>query len=451
LPVGDPARCPQRCVSDGIAFTRAALGLDPTEEQAKYPGDPEKLLAGLKADGEPAGGTVELVPLERLVDELSVGPAPPTLLVDVQGHFHLLLGKIDVDGQSFFEIAHGPSVRLLATAEMTGTAFASAWQPRGANTGIPVNVGKGSVRLDKVLHNFGEIKPNSNLECTFQITNTGSCPVELARPVTSCKCTSTVLTDSTKLQPGATIPLGVAMRSGDLGCFRQSVFLKFREKDNSVPRQLALSLYGFQRQLKRLSTNKLDFGVVIPNRSYSRTVSIEEVATDRFALTGFEPGKLPLTHKIEDAVGPEGYRLYRVVFELTPDDAMAGKQTGQAVIITDGRFSPEVVIDVAFEVPPLVSVRPSILAFGDVPVGKPVERRVRFEPRTPGPVAVQIDTAPQGADVRLEESSDGNSEMIVTVSLAKAGIWQGTIKGSARVSGRAFAVEVPCVAVGVEP
>ncbi len=324
------------------------------------------------------------------------------------------------------------------------------------NQGIPVHVGKCIVRLDKIYHNFGEIKPNSKLECTFRITNTGRVPVELGKPITPCTCTSTLIQESTKLQPGTTLPLGVSLQSRNVAGFQHLVLLRFREKEGSLPRQVSLSLFGSQRELKRISTNMLNFGIVIPGRSYSRTVLMEEVATDRFSIKGFAPGKYPITYKVEEKIGSEGYHLYRIVFELTPDDTLIGKQDGQIMLMTDSRFAPEVPIDLAFEVPPLLSLQPSILSFGDVYVEKPVERWVRFVPRTAGHVSVEIDTPPPGVKVRIGESSNGQTELYVTLSLPKTGtwketgIWKGTIKGKARVGERTLPIEIPCVAVGIE-
>jgi Protein of unknown function (DUF1573) len=452
LPVGDPARCPEKCFSDGIAFARAALGLDPTEELRKYPTDPEKLLGTLKSEGESVGGAIYSVPLESLLDNLSVGPAQPTLLVDENGHLHLLLGKVDVDGQSFFQTVHGSSPpQLFSKQDILSAGFSSAWQLSGGNKGVPVGVGKCIIRFDKMFHNFGEIKPNSKLECTFLITNTGAVPVELARPITSCSCTSTLITESTKVEPGATIPFGVSMQSGNTGSFRQLVILKFREKEGSLPRQVVLSLFGCQRELRKLSTSRLNFGVVIPGHSYSRTVLIEEVVTDRFSIKALDSGEYPLTYKVEETISLRGCSQYRVLIELTPDDRFVGKQAGQITLVTDSRFAPNIPIGVLFEVPPLLSVRPSVLAFGEVYLGRSAELSVRFEPRTPGRVAVEIDPPPQGVNIRIRESSDGQPEMTVTLSPPRMGVWSGTIKGRAKIDGRALPFEIPCVAVGKEP
>jgi len=117
FPGGDPKRCPDRCLSGGMAFARAALCLDPTEEKGRRLTDADQLLGVLKTESESTGSSIVSVPLEGLLDQLPVGPAQPALLVDEHGHLHLLLGKIDVDGQ-FFSRSHmavlllGSSLRL---------------------------------------------------------------------------------------------------------------------------------------------------------------------------------------------------------------------------------------------------------------------------------------------------------------------------------------------------
>lgn len=47
-----------------------------------------------------------------------------------------------------------------------------------------------SLKFDKVLHDFGNIKPDSENSCKFKVTNTGSKPLIIQNVEASCGCTT---------------------------------------------------------------------------------------------------------------------------------------------------------------------------------------------------------------------------------------------------------------------
>jgi len=443
-----PQICAEHCLPKGIALARAALGLDPTVRDERIPTDPSQLFRLLSDESASSGGVIESISVESALNEDLHRQAPHTILIDERGHLHTLLGSITVNGHVLFQLIHGNSaVDLRSGDELLQAGFKSAWRCSSRLEGIPVKVGASIVHFDRICHNFGEVKPNATLTCDFTITNDGQSELVFGKPTTSCSCTTTQLDESTVLRPGSTMPFSVTIRSTNTISLRQSVLLRIVEKQTKASQLVELMLFGSQRELKRISPTILDYGVVIPGRSCSRTLTLQEVATDRCALLSIDPGKLPIVCTVEETPDPQGYRLYKVRCELSIDEAAHGKSAGSLLISTDSSFSPTIKIPIVYEVPPPVSLYPSILALGELPIGKTVQRRVRFKPRTPVPFSIHVSTTPPGVNTEIAKVNT-ELELVISATVNEVGIWHAEIKGRVNLEECTIPFTIPCSAVG---
>jgi len=360
---GKPTECAGRCIPSTVYVACAELGLDLMELGEEIDGGPSDVFLALKTHSEATGGSVRSVSVAKLMDELKNGPTPPTVLAHENGHLHLLLGALDVDGHLMCQLVHGDmAVSLVSKAQILRAGFQEAWQFEKTVEGVPIRVGSGTLRLDGVCHNFGEVKPDEEFECAFTLSNVGDTPLVLGDPRSSCSCTTTSSWENAELAPSQTKNLGVAFRSTSAPSQRHSVFLTCFEKGTGVSRQVELFLFGSQRKSMVVTPTRLDYGRVVPGESYCRTVCLREVPTDRFVLKNVDLGELPIVHEIEETKGEDGLAVYRIRLRLNVDDGSSGQNAGNLGLTTDSLVRPQVTIPVKFETAAPVRAVPSVVS-----------------------------------------------------------------------------------------
>lgn len=445
---GSPGECAARCIPVTEYIARAELGLDPIELGKETSGDYRAVFRGLKTQSKATGGIVRSVSVAELLHELKEGTMRPTVLVDKKGHLYLILGVLNVDGEFMCQLVHGDMpVSLVSKAQITHAGFQEAWRLERKAEGVPIHVGSGSVRINKVYHNFGEVNPDKKLECTFSLKNVGNTTLLLDKPRASCSCATTSALENTRLGPTETKVVGVAVQSTNAASQRYSVVLRFFEKGTGVSRQVELLLIASQRKSMEVAPARLDFGLVVSGRSYSRTVRMSEVPSDRFVLKKVDAGKLPIVHEIEATKDKDGLATYRIRLGLEVDDRWSGKHTGELGLTTDSHVRPQVTIPVEFEIAPLVRAIPSVVSLGSVVIGESRQERVRFVSRNGEPLVVEIQSAPDECSVELDEKSNP-PEIIIITKLNEPGVWEGIIKCNVQASSREEVIEIKCVGYG---
>lgn len=445
--LGDPADCSATCISTIGALARAELGLDPAWPDHTIPTDAKKLLSMLREAAKSVDSSIQAVPVEEVLSNMVASTIPPVVLVSRDDHLCLLLGAIDVDGELMYQLLHGDSAVTLATkAKLLKAGFKEAWRLKGKGAGVPIEVGTScELLVNRVLHNFGEVKPDESLHCKFQLTNTGLGTIIVDKPRTSCGCTTTDLSKARKLRPGETTDVEVFVQSKGSPSMEESVVLTAFEQDSSIPRHQELLLLGCQRPLMAVVPSSIDFGTVVPGEAYYRTVRMNEVDTDEFTVTRVDSGKVPITHEVVEAQNADGLSTYRIQLGLKVDHKWVGKQLGELTIATSSRFRPQLKIPVRFEVQPNVRVEPSVMAFGAVKAGRISQQRVQIVSRDAEAPRVQVVSVPKECSVKIAEESL-SSALIATVQLNRVGVWQDSIKVQVANSKGKEAIEINCTA-----
>lgn len=444
--VGEPATCPDRCVPAAVYVARAELGLDPTILGADIGGGPKALLRALAIQGGEAGGIISSISIVSLMSGLNEESMFPVVLVHKSGHLYLMLGVVNVRGQLLCQLVHGDApVLLVAKDELLRAGFQEAWRIAGNERGVPVCVGQGLLRVDKVFYNFGEVRPGENLKCTFLLRNVGASPVVLGAPRTSCSCTATSLVESSKLNPGESKEIDVAVEAVASTSLKQSVHLPIYELASAASIELDLLLLGCQRQLMTVTPMVLDFGVVAPGKSYSRSVQLNEAATDRGVLRGVDVRGLPLTYRVSQATSSYGLMASRIDFVFrAPEDYAPGPQQHVIHVLTGSTFRPTIPVEVKFDIPPPVHAVPGVISVGTLVVGESREVKVRFVSRGTESIDVCIESYPDECSIVLDESK-GPPEMTVTVRISEAGIWSGVVRATVHSGLHSHPLDIRCV------
>ena len=367
---------------------------------------------------------------EETLSTLVAGTIDPIVLVSRNDHLYLLLGAIEVDGELMCQILHGNSaVSLVARTHLLEAGMKEAWKLENAASAVPLRIGNSSeLTANALLHNFGEVQPDEELHCRFQFTNTGHSTVILDKPRTSCRCTTTDLTNATELQPGRTKDLEVIMQATASPSMRESVLLTITEKGSDISRQQELILVASQRQLMTVTPRGLDFGTVTPDVTYDRTVRLSEVVADRFVIERIEADDVPITHEVEEVKHADGLRTYRIRLRLNVvDGSCSGKQVGKLNVSTNSRLRPLVTIPIEFAVAPRVRAEPSVVSFGAGTVGQTYHERVRIISTNGKPAKVKSVVGAYDCSVTIDNQSNP-PELVLTATPSTSGVWRSIVE-----------------------
>lgn len=442
---GEATGCPNACIPKSLSMIAATLGLDPEVDYTADTFDLHRFLRDLEHSAEREGGKLTSVSLADCLSRLAAKPGGLGVLLDRGGHLYLLVGALRVDGQYLYQTIHGDArVALLSKAEILSSGVAEAWLIENHVSSVPVRVGTNTLRLDKLYHNFGEVMPDSTLKCAFAVTNDGGVGLVIDNVHTSCGCTTTSADGPLVIAPGEQQSIETTISPTNAESVRQYVTFTVNDPASGASRDVVLSLIGSQRVMKDVLPNSINFGTVATGHTYTRTVTLSETAADRFSLTKIDVGELPLTCTREEATDVRGLRSYKLRCELKCKDIPSGKHGGVLRLHTDSRFGAEVSVPVAFEVPPLVSAVPSVLAVGDFPIGETREYKIDLISSIELTASdITVAEVPDGVKVSVVSDS-GKPKLLVTVALTVAGIWQGVIKATIRHGARTEPIEVLC-------
>lgn len=444
---GSPADCAAHCVPEAVSAARARLGLDPLDAaKPEISADPAVILRYLQEKAGAAGGRVEVVDLPTLLDRAGRAPSPASaVLLHADGHLCLLLGVVDIGGEALYEVVHGDGPATLSSkSRLSSMGFRGAWRLHGRPGRVPLLVGSGLLSVDKLWHGLGELKPAEPASCTFSLRNAGESDLILSGIRTSCSCTTTRLREGFKLRAGEATEFEVDVHPTNLPSQRLFVTLDVIEVGSGESREVVFSLFGVQRESMRVVPNMLDFGRVARGKSYERTIRVEEVPTDRFAITDIRYDASSMSHKIMSRKDRDGLSTHLILFNLRVDRPVPGRRSGEILLMTDSRLRPEVKIPVSFEVPPPVRAMPSIVSLGSVGVGEVHRDRVRFLSSTDEPVTIEAVKVPPECSVEPAPTTSP-PELVVSTTLRAPGAWRGEIEVRATTPSGVHPVTVRCV------
>jgi Protein of unknown function (DUF1573) len=449
LGTGEPLQCSGKCVPTAVAFARAELGLDPGESHKQDEHAAEDIFTSLEKGGMEVGSRITRVPVGEVLEKLVDGPASPVVLVHVSGHLYVLFGAIRVNDSLLCQVVHGnEAISLVAKHTLLESGFREAWcieQKQGV--GVPIHVGSALVEMNKLWHNFGEVFLDQPLTCAFRIKNIGDRSVILDKPVVSCTCTVPNLTDKVTLAPAQILDLEVQSASPGTTSLRNAIGLSFFDKGNGASRRVPLSLIGSRRVSMEVVPQQLDFGLMVPDKPVSRTVSLVEKPSDRFVLTKVDPGKLPILHEIDVARGRDGLATYKVHLKLSIDGKTSGAQRGEVALTTDSHTRPRITIPVTFQAARPVRAFPSVLSLGTIAPGEAHQSQVEFISRYGEPLDIHVGSHPEECTITVDRTVTP-ARITVATTLKTQGIWQGVIKVKVGTPSGEESIEIKCVGYG---
>jgi hypothetical protein len=418
------------CFESEIFLAQSALGLSPLEPLNGK--DAAILRTQLQKKAAEIGSELKVISVQEAIMQLEqgeVGPRPLSILVHENGHLYGLFGTIDIDGERLFQLTHSHSPVWLATKKQIETAkFKEVWHLKSQDRGIPLQIGETELVIDKMFYNFGEIKPQQEIKCSFNLKNNGSNRLVLGVFQNYCSGTILNLKRDTKLEPGKQINFEIALRATSAASTRQWIEIKCFEEKSHNSQIISIELLGSQRLSMNVSPRTLNFGKIIPNEKIERTVTLQEVPTDRFKIEKIEAGNLPISTRVETEIEKTGLNFYKLKMQLSVSKnskvfQTLGSHEDIIIIRTDSRIYPQIVIPIVYEIPPVIRAIPSIISFGTVKKGETAQCNVEFESRNKKTVKFKIKSLPD--EMSFEKKG---TVCMFNFTAKETGIWEGTVQ-----------------------
>jgi hypothetical protein len=258
------------CYSTCELFAKAELGIPIGKIHDLTWKNPQELFSFLQNSANKSGGKITIRKvgecLQELVSRPQPGPATVSLLIHPQGHLYLLIGTVMIGDVLTFQLVHGDSaVWLVSMKELEQAGFQEAWKFSQTKNFVPIQMGKFVLGVDKIYHNFWEVKPQQEMRCKFVLENKGNREMILKTPATSCSCAVPSIKEDTKLKPGEQKELEIVLQPDVSVSIRQMIRIRYIE-ETGLLQEFPLEVFGSQRQSMEIilpNVNKQTFSKVL--------------------------------------------------------------------------------------------------------------------------------------------------------------------------------------------
>lgn len=222
-------QCSSHCLDESMYFGCAALGTDAVPSINLMVLSADDAFRHLEDQARGQGGRIHRTSVSEGLKSLNVKVPCSMILVDLQGHLHVVVQRRGQDDTAHLQILHGRGKGKLikATEIVERGEFVEAWLIDGQPANIPVAVGAGKVLIEKFVQDLGEVPAGQKRSFHFKIRNEGQTPVLLVKAKSSCACTTVEDVAGVRISRGGTYDLKVQLTAEEAGSQRQWVELDF--------------------------------------------------------------------------------------------------------------------------------------------------------------------------------------------------------------------------------
>jgi hypothetical protein len=247
----------------------------------------------------------------------------------------------------------------------------------------------------------------------FRFTNTTNQTLTLGQPRVSCGCVSASVSQAT-VAPGQTAAVIAQMntnRAGPAGVLKAvTVYVPFLSPS---PTEVSLRVQAVIRDDLILSPDTIALGTVRKGQGAAGATKVTFTTDPNWQVTEATSSGafVKAEAKLESRTG--GMVTY-VVTAALDKDCPAGYWIADITLKTSNPAVATIRIPVTVTVSPPVTVSPSALEFGDMPLGTPGEKRVVIQSGTPFRI-LEVKGADEQVVVKVE-NPDARPVHVVTVS-----------------------------------
>jgi len=283
--------------------------------------------------------------------------------------------------------------------------------------------------FDHTTHDFGMVPRGSEAEHRFTIENIYLEDAHIKSVSSSCHCTDVkVTTPSLKTHEKSQIVATLNTRkfTGSKDATIRVVF------DKPFPAEVQLHIHSYIRTDVVLEPGCVRFGQVAEGSTVTKTIDLRHAGNSKWKITGLENEDPHIDVSIQPAAANSDQATYQLVFTLK-ETAPPGYIRRHVTLLTNDQnpSAQRVLVPIEGVVAAIVSVRPSPVAFGSVPIGREVTRNVVVQGQKEQESFQILELA--GPDDRFSVSSSAKLKTALRVHLVpvtfKAGKKPGKIEG----------------------
>ena len=392
--------CAFRELSFALAVVGATIHNTVDDSREKIDSIRNKLASSAKTLGAEFR-VINVEEVARLAVEARFGSRFYALLVSRDGHFYGLLGALNIDGKTLYQVCHGGMGPLLLPRESLSTEnFQEAWLCQRESTNVAIPLGEAKLLIDKAWVNFGEVRPLSKLACEFYLENIGASTIVIGKPQTTCGCVIPSIESSITLLAGEKYTMKVEISAGTAQSFEQRIVMQCWEAESGVSKEFSLTLLGNQRASMKITPCSLNFGILYPGEKVERELFLKETPTDKFCISSVSTSDGSLTWiQSQEEVGSERLKVYRFLITLLipKESNLEGSQKETLTLLTSSSQYPQIKIPIDYVVRPRITVTPEIVSFGTCRIGEVVDEEISVVSAGNSPaIEIKSDSLPSG-------------------------------------------------------
>ncbi|MFA6186794.1 MAG: DUF1573 domain-containing protein [Phycisphaerae bacterium] len=175
------------------------------------------------------------------------------------------------------------------------------------------------IKFKEVVHDFGNVTPDSLNDCNFIFTNAGTGILEITNTKGTCKCTVPDL-QKKRYEPGESGTLKVSFHAPKFqGATTQNVFVFSNDPNNA---KAELEIKAFVRSQVQVEPEKLSLSLVAANGG-AKDITLKSIDNESYAITkitsqgdvfkfDFDPNKVSQTHILKPKVNVENLKRFLI-------------------------------------------------------------------------------------------------------------------------------------------
>ena len=278
--------------------------------------------------------------------------------------------------------------------------------------------------FSELAKDFGTSPKGTVLQHYFTVTNKSAQPIQLGQPRVSCGCVSATVLNP-QLAPGQSTAVLANMDTNRIPTpgVLKTVIVYVPVVTAGITEEVQLKVMTVTRSDLILSPDVLNLGTVRAGQPASAATKVTFYSDPNWTIKEARSTGVYL----KPAVKAVGNGTHELTVTLDPK-CPVGNWTADVYLTTTGLGVERLRVPVSVNVVPGVTLTPPEVAFGSVPMGKPVEKQLQVQ--LAGPFAVkEVKGGVSGLEVKpLAAAARPTQVFTVTFTPSAAGPAKGTLE-----------------------
>jgi hypothetical protein len=289
---------------------------------------------------------------------------------------------------------------------------------------------------------LGVIQPHSQISSIIKITNTGTIPLKLEKPISGCTCTVIGLEKGSHILPNTFVELPIHYNSKKQVFDSQQLYFSVVDPQSGNTGIIAAHILAWQHVgAFDWTPQTIDFGTISRmSRSTTRYLRLRDRRSDRVAVSNVTSSSDAISAKVTSRIRNSRLALHDHIIELqlAASPLPSGKGSATLRIDTTSSYMPSVRIPVIWNIAPRVYCTPAAAVFDQG--NRSIELTLRTS--ADGDFLIGETYAPPG--FAFQERAGQNSPMSLTLLANDEPVPSGVASVTVYGPNWTEVIEIPC-------